>query len=113
MRSTTKILMTFGFALGLALAGCPGPQAPPKQPEACEPITEDDPEAPEHCADSKEQCEKVLSETLTAAHEGRCGMPPCSSFSAWATCEPTGEECQYLSGEWGLVFRTTEHVRCR
>jgi len=93
-------------------SGCPGPGPVPPAP-ACNPFTEDNLDAEEHCSVDKADCERVLSKTLSDAHQGRCPVPPCGGFSAWTVCKPTGRECAVDETTFGQIFKTEEHVRCK
>jgi len=106
-----SIFFLGAFSIGFLLAACPGKG--PKPPAACTAITEDNPNAPDHCSKDKADCEKTLSDILHDAHENRCPMPPCSAFSASVTCTPTGQECQLGDGTFGQIFETSERIRCR
>lgn len=105
------VLLVLAFVAGLVLSACPGPR-PPAPPAACTAITEDE-DAPDHCSTSKEECERVLSRIHSDAHANRCPVPPCTSYSAWTECFPTGDECPIGENGFGQRFTTREHLRCR
>lgn len=105
--------LSVAFFGGLLLAACPGPKQPPNPPKVCNAITEDNPNAPDHCSKDKADCEKTLSDILHKSHANRCPMPPCTAYSAYVECTGTGQECQLGDGSFGQIFETSEHIRCR
>lgn len=109
MRRGLFLVGAFGF--GLFLAACPGKG--PKAPAACTAITEDTDPASDHCSKDKADCESTLSKLLSQNHSNRCPMPPCTSFSAYVECTPTGQECELGDKTFGQIFETAEHIRCR
>lgn len=112
MRRLVPVIIA--FPLGLALSACPGKGGKgPKPPKTCTAITEDDPNAPDHCSKDEADCEKTLSKILHDAHANRCPMPPCQAYSASVDCTPTGQECQLGDGSFGQIFETSETIRCR
>lgn len=108
---TVPVLALLGAVLALS-SGCPGKGPVPPKP-VCNQFSEDDLNAPEHCSVDKKDCEKVLSKILYDAHKGRCPSPPCTGFSAWTVCKPTGRKCAVDEVTVGEVFETEEHLRCR
>jgi hypothetical protein len=103
--------IAIAFPLGIALAACPAKG--PKVPAACTAITEDNDPAEDHCSKDEADCEKTLSDILHKAHANRCPMPPCTAYSAYVDCTPTGDECELGDGSWGQRFTTSEQIRCR
>jgi hypothetical protein len=97
------------FLVGILFSSCKEAEKPEL---LCKSITEDH-AAEDHCSVDKADCEKTLSKLLSESHGNRCPQPPCSSFSAWVECEPLNQDCELGSGEFGMLFSTTEHVRCR
>lgn len=114
MRRAVPLAVALAFPTGILLAACPGKDPkPPKPPATCTAITEDNPNAPDHCSKDEADCEKTLSDILHTSHANRCPMPPCSAYSASVDCTPTGDECELGDGSWGQRFTTSETIRCR
>jgi len=108
-----RYFIALAFPLGIVLAACPakGPKVP-EAPAVCTPFTETR-AAEDHCSVDQADCEKTLSALLQENHSNRCPVPPCTGFSAYTACAPTGDECELGDGSIGQRFTTTESLACQ
>lgn len=78
----------------------------PPEPETCG-ATSIDVNGGTYLASSAQQCERVSSQTLYDVYSPLCLIPPCSAFSAWTECTPTGRTVAGLT-----EYQLMDHVRC-